>query len=266
MEVPARLIYPREPGMEGVLLIYEASRSAEAGKVPEGAAPLVVEANFIHDDGRRQKLYSRSLSLSNAADRGTQAAQFALPPLGMGEIELKFCSDEPVGLNRVHFQSARATGAGPDLVITHDRILIPMESQIITGDPVNSFTNNGWFAHAPSRLVYDCPADLRAITFGYQLPPEAYLDEKGNRRSDGVGAVVEFVDPDGNTDLLYQRTIDPYRNPNDRGMIRARVELPGRAGRLVLRLTTGPKNESSYDWSYFADHFTGEVVPADSSH
>jgi hypothetical protein len=266
MEIPARLIYPREPGVEGILMIYDAHRSAAAGRLPEGAGALVIEANFIHDDGHRQKLYSRSLSPTTPADQGTQAAQFALPPLGIGEIEIKFYSDGPVGLDRLRFQSARATGAGPDLVISHDRILIPMESQIITGDPVNSFTNNGWFAHAPSRLYYDCPADLRAITFGYQLPPEAYADEKGNRRSDGVGAVVEFVDRDGNVDLLYQRTIDPFRNPNDRGMIRARVELPGRAGRLVLRLTTGPKNDSSYDWSYFADHFTGEVVPAEPPH
>jgi hypothetical protein len=110
-------------------------------------------------------------------------------------------------------------------------------------------------------VVYDCPADLRAIIVGFQLPRRAYADERGNRQSDGIGAVVEFIDEEGNTELLYQRVIDPHRQSSDRGIIRARVGLPGRPGRLVVRLTTGPKNDSSFDWSYLADHFEGEVAP-----
>jgi hypothetical protein len=225
----------------------------------------VIEANFIHDDGRRERLYSRTLDPANAGDRGMQAVKFALPMFGLGETELKFSAAEPSAPNTIHFVSARAVGAGPDLVISPERILIPIESQIITGESIRVFTEKGWFAHAPSRVIYDCPPDLAAFSFGFQLASDGHTDDKGNRRSDGVAAIVEFVDPQGNIDLLYQRTIDPNRNPSDRGMIRARVELPRRAGRLVIRMTTGPKNDSSYDWSYLADHFTGEVLPPDST-
>jgi hypothetical protein len=226
---------------------------------------VIFEANFIHDDGRTEKLFSRTLDPMNTGDRGAQVVKFALPTIGLGEIELKFLPGDPVSPNQVRFISARAVGAGPDLVISPDRILVPTESQMITGESIHVFTNLGWFAHAPSRVVYDCPPDLRAITFGFMLPESAYIDEQGNRRSDGVSAVVEFIDNQGNADLLYQRTIDPYRNPQDRGMIRPRVELPGRAGRLVIRLTTGSGNDSTYDWSYLADHFTGEVLRPEST-
>ena len=150
-------------------------------------------------------------------------------------------------------------GRGPDLVLAPDRILAPIESSALADDHLPSRLESGWFAHAPARLVYEIPTDLHAVTIGFELPPHAWADEHGARRSDGITALAEFVSADGSVTPLYQRTIDPFANPTDRGPITARLQLPRRPGRLIIRLTNGPAGNGAYDWSTFPAQFTGEL-------
>jgi hypothetical protein len=219
--------------------------------------------NFLHDDGRKENLLSRPLAAeNNAASPQVHTAQVTLPNHGLGEIEVAFNSAGPVsGSSTPFLLPPRIRGSGPDLVISPDRVLVPSESQTLGGDRIHIFTGDAWFAHAPSRVVYDCPADLRAITFGYELPQNAYVDENGTIRSDGVAAIVEFDDGSPNVTQLYYRSIDPAAVATDRGRIRARVELPGRPGRLIIRLTPGSQNSASFDWSYLLP-IAGELAPA----
>ena len=157
-------------------------------------------------------------------------------------------------------QRLDAAGEGAGKVLRVDGV-----AQGMGGDRLHIHTSAGWFAHAPSRVVYDIPADLHAVTIGYVLPKNAYEDENGKRRSDGIGALVEFVDPNNEVTTLYRRQIDPHAIAEDRGLITARVELPGRSGRLIVRLTPGAQGSASYDWSYMASEFIGEVAPPSPS-
>jgi hypothetical protein len=252
----SRLVYPRENGMEGVVLTFGAPTSGSSLQQAKGTAPVKLEVTFLHDDGRKENLMSRDVEAA-----GNHTAEVTLPNHGIGEIEVRFLTAQPVSSTITPYLfSPRVRGSGPDLVLSPDRILVPIESQTLGGDRIHVYTGEAWFAHAPSRVVYDCPADLRAITFGFELPKSGYLGEDGTVRSDGVSAIVEFDDGSSNVTQLYHRHIDPAAVPTDRGRIKARVELPGRRGRLIIRLTPGPQNSASFDWSYLMP-ITGEVAP-----
>ncbi len=255
----ARLAYPRMPGMEGLVVEFGIRDPAPHEPPPHA----ILEINFIHDDGTRSNLLSRGLQpAEDAADRGLQTASMALPEKGAGEIELRFVAfNGPRPSNRPYFARLRARGAGPDLVLSPERILVPVDSVGADGTRVRTLAAQGWIAHAPTRLVYDCPADLRAVSFGFGLDDAAIADEHGHRRSDGIEAIVEFAEPGHTPVILHRQAIDPYSNPGDRGLQHARVELPGRAGRLIVRLSPGRTNNQSFDWSYLTA-LVGELAPS----
>ncbi len=255
----ARIAYPRLPGMESLVVEYGLHDS------PPGERPahVIFEINFVHDNGARTNLLSRGLQpTENPADRGLQSASVVLPEKGSGDIELKFV---PYGgsspANRTYISRVRARGGGPDLFLGPDRILLPVDSVGSDGTRVRHFTEHGWVAHAPSRVTYECPPELAAVIFGFHLDPNAIADERGHRRSDGVEAIVDFVEPGRDPVTLYRRALDPYSNPGDRGLQHARVLLPGRRGRLIVRLSPGRANNESFDWSYLTA-LIGELAPA----
>jgi 4-amino-4-deoxy-L-arabinose transferase and related glycosyltransferases of PMT family len=258
----ARLLYPRLPGMTGMVIDYGVRDSAysNSNDTPPHA---ILEINFLHDDGRTENLLSRELlPHARPEDRGLQSTRFRLPEQGAGEIEIKFVPfGPPHPNNQTYLRRLRAQGTGPDLVISPDRVLVPVDSRTAHTDRIRTLGANGWIAHAPSRVVYSVPADLHAITFGFGLEDNAHADENGHRRSDGIEAIVEFLDADGTLTPLHRHAIDPYRNSHDRGPRHARVVLPGRAGQLVVRLSPGPHNNDAFDWSYLTN-LTGEVAPA----
>lgn len=250
-----RLLYGRQPGMEGLVIEYGVRDSAYVPGQEAGAPHLIVEINLLHDDGRSENLMSRGLEPAlRPEDRGPQTDHLSLPDKGSGDIEVRFV---PYGSanpnNRGYLRRIRAQGAGPEIVVTPDRALVPVQSWSADGGRIRARTANGWMAHSPSRVEYACPPDLRAITFGFGLDDPARADENGRRRSDGIDAVVEFIDAEGKVTLLYRRTIDPFAVVGDRGTQRARVVLPGAAGRLAFQITPGPHNDSAYDWSYLTD-------------
>ena len=258
----ARLLYPRVPGMEGVVIDYGIQEDAYTSPLAGAPPNVILEINFLHDDGHRENLLTRGLDpVNRPADRGPQTSEFMLPAQGMGEIEIRFVPLKPANpADRAYLRRLRAHGAGPDLVITPDRVLVPLESQMSGDDRIHVRSGPGWVAHTPSLVAYACPADLRAITFGFGLEEPAYWDEHHHPRSDGIDAVVEFADANGRMTKLYQRSLDPFNVPADRGVQHARVALPGRAGRLVIRLTPGRYSSPAFDWSYLTD-IVGETNP-----
>ncbi len=259
----ARLIYGREPGMEGLVIEYGIRDSAYVPGREAGAPHVILEMNLIHDDGRAENLMSRGLEpATRPGDRGLQVSRMSLPDRSSGDIEVRMVPYLGANPNDcAYIRRIRAQGPGPDLVIGPDRVLVPVDSVGADGARLRARGAEGWIAHAPSRVTYACPADLRVVRIGYGLDDAARFDEHGRRRSDGITAVVTFVDAKGGVSELYRRTIDPAGVAADRGTQHARVELPGREGRLVVTLNPGPRNDASFDWSYLTD-FTGECAPA----
>ena len=63
---------------------------------------------------------------------------------------------------------------------------------------------------------------------------------------------MESRRPDGTVATLFQRWLRPLTNPADRGEQAMQFTLsPQPAGsRLLLRITPGPNQDDSWDWTY----------------
>jgi len=105
-------------------------------------------------------------------------------------------------------------------------------------------------ANAPSQLEFlvDFPASrvrgCFGIADGAYLPPSA---------TDGADFIVEWIKPDGSKSILFSRKLRPMTNREDRGIQSFELPLTPGGGRLFLRITPGPSNDASYDWTYWTD-------------
>lgn len=87
--------------------------------------------------------------------------------------------------------------------------------------------------HAPGELRVKIPDHARRFEVGYCFDPLAYTQEQ---KTDGVGLRVE-VRGRASCDVLWEKLLDPAKNPDDRGAQTLVLDLPpDAAGRdLVLR-------------------------------
>ncbi len=260
----ARVVYPRPPHLESFVVdfgLVDTDLPAPSENIDESAG-IMLEANFLHRDGRSENLLSHALQPhTNPSHLERQSARVALPHGADGQIELKLNSipaDHPRPA-AIYLHPPRAQGPGPDLVISPDGIIVPTESTTASGEPIRTQVNGRWIAHAPGFLVYPCPGDLHAVEFGFGLEEAAYRNDDGSPRSNGIHVFVEFRDDSEQPIELFARTLDPFNNPADRGPQKARIVTPGRPGRLVFYLHPGPHNDTGYDWSYWTD-FIGEIA------
>jgi hypothetical protein len=253
---PARLVYPLVEGMSSIIFTYGLDEHSYDPARSAGTDGIVVVVEFEHPDQRLEVLFRRFLDPRNSeADRGPQTAQVKLPRETAGRIILRV---EPGPRNNTAFDWAyvadpRAQGPGPDIV-WGSRILVPLEGRTFNGPGMDQYDKDLWGAHAPSRLVYERPPGLAAVSFSYGLDPRTYSDPDPRRRTDGVDVLVQFEPADGSVTTLFQRRLTPGSNPDDRGTQSARVELPPREpGRLLFIITPGPRNDTSFDWSYWTN-------------
>ena len=105
-------------------------------------------------------------------------------------------------------------------------------------------------ANAPSQMEFlvDFPASgvrgCFGIADGAYLPPAA---------TDGADFLVEWIKPDGSKHTLFSRALRPMTVREDRGIQSFDVPLTPGGGRLILRITPGPNQDVSYDWTYWTD-------------
>lgn len=104
-------------------------------------------------------------------------------------------------------------------------------------------------AHAPSGLRLDIPAGARRLAIAFGLPAGAY---SSGGATDGVDFAVSAVAPDGAQRVLWRRTLDPVGAVEDRGIQSAVVDLDAAPPRSHLVLSTGPRDDPRWDWSFWA--------------
>jgi hypothetical protein len=255
---PARLIYPFTEGMSAFVFTYGLDDRSWDPARPSGTDGVVVVVEFEHPDLRLEGLFRRYLDpRNNEADRGPQTTRVKLPRATGGRIIVRV---EPGPRNNTAYDwayvaSPRAQGPGPDIV-WGARYLVPREGRTFNGPGMDQYDKDLWGAHAPSRMVYDRPPGLMAVSFSFGIDPRAYADPDPRHRTDGVDVLVQFEPASGGATTLFERPLTPGTNPDDRGTQSARVELPpGQAGRLVFLITPGPRNDTSFDWSYWTNFF-----------
>lgn len=108
--------------------------------------------------------------------------------------------------------------------------------------------------HAPGEIVFVRPPGATVLRGIYGLREGSY--NQGGR-TDGVEFLIEFGDEAGHAETLWRRHLDPVNRPEHRGPRSFAVTLPPhRTGRVILRTLPGPRNDTDWDWSYWASlHF-----------
>lgn len=103
--------------------------------------------------------------------------------------------------------------------------------------------------HAPADMEFPLPAGLTRIQAGFGLRPGAYAQ---GGQTDGVEFSVVAGWPDGRTEVLWQRGLDPVRQPADRGSQSMGLTLPANSpASLTFRTRPGPAGDTRWDWSYW---------------
>jgi hypothetical protein len=105
-------------------------------------------------------------------------------------------------------------------------------------------------AHPVTELVFDPPSGAQRLQAGFGLVPAAYADP--NKATDGVQFEVVLYRPDGTSEILAQRLLNPVAHAEDRGTKTFDLPLPaGAGGEIILRTGPGPANNFSYDWAFW---------------
>jgi hypothetical protein len=102
--------------------------------------------------------------------------------------------------------------------------------------------------HPPTELAFRVPDDARRLVATFGIMPGAYQD--GNR-TDGVEFAFLLRRPDGSTETLARRLLDPLNRPEDRGLQNVALLLPPLpAGTLLIfQAGPGPQDNLSWDWA-----------------
>lgn len=104
-------------------------------------------------------------------------------------------------------------------------------------------------AHPDSDLWLRAPTGATRIEWDYGMFSSAW--EREGDKTDGVELAVTGITPGGGQRLIYQHTLDPARQPADRGRQHASIPYQALPGEF-LHFRTRPHNTYSYDWTYWA--------------
>lgn len=107
-------------------------------------------------------------------------------------------------------------------------------------------------AHPLTRLWFHVPAGATTASLSFGIGEGAYADPA--KTTDGVEFRLSALRPDGARQTLFSRTLDPARNPSERGELRATIALdPVAGGDLLLETLPGPHGDASFDWAFIGD-------------
>jgi hypothetical protein len=108
-------------------------------------------------------------------------------------------------------------------------------------------TNDGLFAHPPSRLPLDVPQGAQRLTIGFGIRDGAWQEG----RTDGVCFRIGDSDHASNGNMLFERCLRPVTDTNDRGNQTATIDVTASGGKRLWFETTCLIN-CSWDWSYWS--------------
>ena len=132
--------------------------------------------------------------------------------------------------------------------------LIPLEGSAPYG--ASAAMEDGrmtYFAHAPSRLLYELPPEACVLRGGMGFRPGAFApDNRGP--TDGAEFRVDLLTEAGGRVNLHRRLLQPVQNPADRSIVPFHLDLPpGNRRRIELVIDPGPGGNAASDWTFWSD-------------
>ncbi len=261
--VPTRVTWQRPPNLMKLRFAYGIDEGAYDPAGDGHSDGVRFQLDLVEADGNRVELWSRLLEpFNHPSHRGVQQAEIDLPREPQGQ--LVFTTGPGHGTDSswdwAYAGPFVGEAPGPPLRLDDGRALVTRRTAGYADGWADQFDATHWGAQTPQTLVYPKLVDMSRLTFTYGLNDNAARDENGQRRSDGVEAVLTFVSESGRTEVLHRRHLDPFVRPEDAGPQTVTVDLPlGEAGELHLSMQPGPHGNNSYDWAYWGP-LSGEVV------
>ena len=160
----------------------------------------------------------------------------------------------------------------PELTLSHEPAFLHLVDEGITNvapvavksnGPLNTFPVGpvrALLVHAPGEMTFALPDGINQLTGSFGINDGAYINDC---RTDGVDFIVDILDAEGHRKTLLHRYLNPLNEVGDRGPQLFRVALPDqRPATLVLRTLPGPKDDSRWDWSFWANlRFSTQPTP-----
>ena len=111
------------------------------------------------------------------------------------------------------------------------------------------------FAHADSRIVLPFSEGSQKMLVHFGILDGAWQGAKEKSwKADGVEFRVVAIFPDRREEILFSRWLDPHAHANDRGEKKGEIDLKDITPQeLALETLKGPRDNSSWDWSYWSD-------------
>jgi 4-amino-4-deoxy-L-arabinose transferase-like glycosyltransferase len=132
--------------------------------------------------------------------------------------------------------------------------LIPLEGSAPYG--ASAALEDGrmiYFAHAPSRLLYELPAGACVLRGGMGFRPGAFAADN-HGPTDGAEFRVDLLTAAGERVNLHRRLFQPVQNPADRIIVPFHIDLPpGTQRRIELVIDPGPGGNAASDWTFWSD-------------
>ncbi|HUJ42436.1 MAG TPA: hypothetical protein VLW52_02400 [Opitutaceae bacterium] len=105
--------------------------------------------------------------------------------------------------------------------------------------------------HPDMRLWFRVPAGRHRITADFLMEPGTYQNLSAGDATDGVRLTIWEVKADGTRRVLYQRSLEPYDHPADRGLQNLAIEADIAEGSDILFVSDpGAQNNITRDWTW----------------
>jgi hypothetical protein len=249
-------------------MMFTAGRERDPAAIARSTArldPARVGAVLLYGNVRNDRSFVRqtmaTLGLGSAPLLTSDLLQVSLwiPQRRLAAVRDRLPSHPYTTMNLV----TPAPALGDTITLGSREISRMQEFSVLPQRPVGATTTAGFSnaevgtvkvlnAHATSELVYRLPPALHKITARYGIHEAAYANPAG--RTDGVEFAVVMVDGGKHEQVLYSRLLNPATNVADREMQSLEITLPKPppGGEILFRTLPGPKDDSSFDWAYWA--------------
>lgn len=251
VHAPGHITYPLAAGDQQVIFSYGLMPQAyDPGKTD--GVEFIVEV--LPPSGPAITLFRNYLQpVSRPEHRGMQRARVYLPPKLPAGSRLRLRTETGPDRNGAWDQSyitrLQIKQGLPDprqytgFNVTPLPPGFPANSALeFEGHPVRGI-------HPPLELTFAIPPGARRVVAGFGIMPGAY---QGENKTDGVDVTLLVRRPDGTTETVAQRYLDPLHQTGDRGVILIERRLPTlpEGAVLVVRTGGGPQGNFSWDWAF----------------
>ena len=130
-----------------------------------------------------------------------------------------------------------------------DTFVAPHElSTAFENIPAHGDATRVWDLIAPAHLRYDCPAGISRISFTHGIKDSVVF------LSDGYDITIRWIPDEGESAIIWQRSIKPRKSGSDQMPQNESVALPPRGpGELEFRFTTGELSDANNDHLFFGE-------------